>query len=494
MRSFGMGKSGNEEMVIGKRTSVEEGLFRMPGAWATLLLVLADALALEASLLLAYLARQALGFLFPAKVPLEGLAPLALALLLFPLGYALAGLYPGYGLPAVERMRRKVQVTFLLYLALIAWNWLFSQEDWSRSVLLMAMGFSLVLVPLGETLVRELLARLGLWGVPVLVLGAGRTGALVVRKLKEDGVLGLRPVALLDDDPAKWGMEVEGLPVLGSLDLASDLAQKGLQYAILAMPGVGRKRIVHLLNKLSFPHVILVPDLFGVQSLWVSARDLAGVLGLEVKKNLLVRRNRLLKRALDYLLGLPLFLASLPFLALFALWIKWVSPGPGFYVQEREGYMGRTIRVWKLRTMYPDAERHLEEYLGRNPEAREEWERFVKLKNDPRVLPGIGHFLRKTSLDELPQLWNVLKGEMSLVGPRPFTRYHLEKFRPEFRELRRSVLPGLTGLWQVSARSEGDLEVQEALDTYYIRNWSIWMDLYILARTVWVVLTRKGAY
>jgi Undecaprenyl-phosphate galactose phosphotransferase WbaP len=492
MRSFGMGKGGNE-MVIGKRTS-EEGLFRIPGAWATLLLVLADALALEAFLLLAYLVRQALGFLFPAKVPLEGLVPLALALLLFPLGYALAGLYPGYGLPAVERMRRKVQVTFLLYLALIAWNWLFSQENWSRSVLLMAMGFSLVLVPLGGTLVRELLARLGLWGVPVLVLGSGKTGALVVRKLKEDGVLGLRPVALLDDDPAKWGVEVEGLPVLGGLDLAPDLAQKGLQYAILAMPGVGRERIVNLLNKLSFPHVILVPDLFGVQSLWVSARDLAGVLGLEVKKNLLVRRNRLLKRTLDYLLGLPLFLASLPFLALFALWIKWVSPGPAFYAQEREGYMGRTIRVWKLRTMYPDAERRLEEFLGRNPEAREEWERFFKLKNDPRVLPGIGHFLRKTSLDELPQLWNVLKGEMSLVGPRPFPRYHLEKFRPEFRELRRSVLPGLTGLWQVSARSEGDLEVQEALDTYYIRNWSIWLDLYILARTVWVVLTRKGAY
>jgi Predicted nucleoside-diphosphate sugar epimerases len=283
MRSFGMSKSGNEGKVIEKRTS-EEVFFRIPGAWATLLLVVADALALEASLLLAYLVRQALGFLFPANVPLEGLAPLALALLLFPLGYALAGLYPGYGLPAVERMRRKVQVTFLLYLALIAWNWIFSQEDWSRSVLLMAMGFSLVLVPLGGTLVRELLARLGLWGVPVLVLGAGKTGALVVRKLKEDGVLGLRPVALLDDDPAKWGVEVEGLPVLGSLDLALDLAQKGLQYAILAMPGVGRERIVHLLNKLSFPHVILVPDLFGVQSLWVSARDLAGVLGLEVKK------------------------------------------------------------------------------------------------------------------------------------------------------------------------------------------------------------------
>ncbi|WP_117237360.1 undecaprenyl-phosphate galactose phosphotransferase WbaP [Thermus sediminis] len=454
-------------------------------------LLLFDALALEASLFLAYLVR---GALLPVQVPLEALLPVAWALLLFPLGYALAGLYPGYGLPAVERVRRKVQVTLLLFLALIAWNWLFIQEGWSRGVLLLAMGFSLVLVPLGGALAREVLARLGLWGVPVLVLGAGKTGALVVRKLREDPVLGLRPVALLDDDPAKWGTEVEGIPVEGGVDQVEAFRKGGIRYAILAMPGVGRERLAALLQGLPFPHVILIPDLFGLQSLWVSSRDLGGVLGLEVKKNLLLRRNWVLKRLLDYLLGLPLTLLALPVMGLAALWIKRVSPGPAFFTQEREGYQGRTIRILKLRTMYPDAEARLQRHLEENPQAREEWERFFKLKEDPRVLPGVGQFLRRTSLDELPQLFSVLKGEMSLVGPRPFPRYHLEKFSPEFRELRRSVLPGLTGLWQVSVRSEGDLEVQEALDTYYIRNWSIWLDLHILARTVWVVLTRKGAY
>ncbi|MGC8876980.1 undecaprenyl-phosphate galactose phosphotransferase WbaP [Thermus sp.] len=476
--------------AIAKRVEVSSARPRL----AVLGLLLGDLLALEASLLLGYATREALGFWFPAKVPLEALRSIALALLIFPLGYALAGLYPGYGLATVERVRRTVQVTFLLFLALIAWEWLFLREGWSRGVLGFTMGYALVVVPLAAALAREVLVRLGAWGVPVVILGAGKSGALVARNLKADPVLGLRPTAFLDDDPAKWGIEVEGLPVLGSLDLAPDLAQRGLQYAVLAMPGANRERIAHLLHELPFPHVILVPDLFGVQSLWVSTRDLAGVLGLEVRKNLLVGRNRFFKRALDYLLGLPLFLASLPFLAFFALWIKRVSPGPAFYAQEREGYMGRTIRVWKLRTMYPDAEARLARYLEENPAARAEWERFFKLKDDPRVLPGVGHFLRRTSLDELPQLWNVLKGEMSLVGPRPFPRYHLEKFSEEFRRLRRSVLPGLTGLWQVSARSEGDLEVQEALDTYYIRNWSLWLDLYILARTVWVVLTRKGAY
>lgn len=486
-----MGKSGNEEMVIEKRTS-EAGFFRMPGAWATLLLVLADALALEASLLLAHLVRQALGFLFPAQVPLEGLAPLALALLLFPLGYGLAGLYPGYGLPAVERMRRRVQVTFLLYLALIAWNWLFSQEDWSRSVLLMAMGFSLVLVPLGGTLVRELLARLGLWGVPVLVLGAGKTGALVVRKLKEDGVLGLRPVALLDDDPAKWGGEVEGVRVVGSLEQAGAFARRGVRYAILAMPGVGRERLGEFLQTLPFPHVILIPDLFGLESLWVSSRDLGGMLGLQIKRNLFLRRNQVLKRSLDIIGGLLLFIPFTLLLPLISLAIYVEDRGPVFYRHLRIGQAGRRFYVLKFRTMRPDADRVLEEYLAANPEALRFWLEERKLKNDPRIT-RVGQFLRKSSLDELPQVINILLGDMSLVGPRPVTEEELAKYGQDaFYYL--LVRPGLTGLWQVSGRNEVSYEKRVALDRYYVQNWSIWLDLYILARTVWVVLTRKGAY
>ena len=221
---------------------------------------------------------------------------------------------------------------------------------------------------------------------------------------------------------------------------------------------------------------------------------MGGSLGLEIRQNLLIPFNRWLKRGMDFALAVVLGIAAAPILVVAALWIKVVSRGPAFFYQVRGGEAGRAIRVWKLRTMRSDAETLLSTHLIEFPAAREEWERYFKLKQDPRILPGIGHLLRRTSLDELPQLWNILRGEMSLVGPRPLPEYHLAQFQPDFRNLRARVTPGLTGLWQVSARSNGDLKIQEELDSYYIRNWSPWLDLHILARTVRAVIFSDGAY
>jgi Undecaprenyl-phosphate galactose phosphotransferase WbaP len=329
-----------------------------------------------------------------------------------------------------------------------------------------------------------------------MILGAGETARIVIRNLQENRVLAYRPVLCLDDDPNKQGM-CEGVPVAGSLFEAKPLAELyQVRYAIVAAPGMPRDRLIMHLRQWSqvFPHILIVPDLFGIASLWTEPRDLAGVLGIELRHKLLSPLNRLVKRVTDLLLaGIGTVLAA-PVMAVAALWIRAVSPGSAFYRQAREGRGGRTINIFKLRTMYPDAERMLESHLEDNPQARSEWNHFCKLKHDPRILPGIGRFLRRTSLDELPQLFNVVRGEMSLVGPRPFPRYHNERFDKDFRSLRTQVTPGLTGLWQISARSDGNLDIQASLDSYYVRNWSLWLDFYILVRTARAVIKPNGAY
>lgn len=144
--------------------------------------------------------------------------------------------------------------------------------------------------------------------------------------------------------------------------------------------------------------------------------------------------------------------------------------------------------------MRRDAEAQLEEQLEQNPGLRREWEASYKLKSDPRLIPVVGRFFRRFSIDELPQLWAVVKGDMSLIGPRPFPDYHVKQFSPAFLELRHRVRPGITGLWQVMVRSAGDISEQEGYDSYYIRNWSAWLDLYILTRTITAVASGRGAY
>lgn len=461
--------------------------------WVWAALFLGDVAALELAVFLGALTRSSLSFWLGGALRKGQLETLALSVAVLPLAFFLVGLYPGYGLGVVERLRRRVYTLGLMFGLLILSGYLVTGTHTSRGVLLLVLLFSLVLLPLVEAAVRRILLACNSWGMPVAVLGAAQTGALVVRVLKQEPELGLMPVAVYDDDPHKWDKDLDGVPVIGPLSSAKKLSGK-VKIALLAMPGLNSQRSAHLCARLPFPRVILIPNLIGLASTWVSSLDLGGVVGLEVKKNLFQRRNWMLKRALDYVIGVPLCVASLPLLGVFAIWIKLVSRGPVLYSQPRVGLGGKTIRVWKMRTMYPDADERLQACLAEDPGAAEHWEKYCKLKNDPRVLPGVGRLLRRTSLDELPQLWNVMKGEMSLVGPRPFPHYHLDRFRPEFRTLRRSVLPGMTGLWQVSARSDGDVNVQEVLDTYYIRNWSPWLDVYLLARTTGAVVLGRGAY
>jgi len=461
--------------------------------WAPWIIFATDALALEAAVGLALLVRRLLSFWFVADIGLEQYLGVALGILLLPaINYQL-GLYPGYMLGPVERLRRRTLATLAVFGGLMAWDNIVARGVFSRGVLLATFAFALVLPPLVETASRLVLIRAGRWGIPVLMLGSGEIGRAVARALRNEPQLGLHPIAFLDNRSGAWNTVVEGVPVIGQLGLASDFDQR-VEAVIVCLSDLQGEDAAALLQDLNFPRLIVMPDLAGIASLWVTARDLGGCLGFEIKKNLLVRRNHVLKLLMDQVVALPLFLASVPVIALAAVWIKLSSRGSAFYCQMREGIHGRLVPVWKLRTMYTESDHLLEDWFKKHPDDYSYWKSYFKLRHDPRVLPWIGRFLRRTSLDELPQLWSILKGEMSLVGPRPLPDYHLEQFPQGFRKLRTRVFPGLTGLWQVSARSEGDITVLEALDTFYIRNWSPWLDLYILALTVAADVLGRGAY
>lgn len=225
----------------------------------------------------------------------------------------------------------------------------------------------------------------------------------------------------------------------------------------------------------------------------IATWQLGNKIGVEVIPDQGLSRSRSLKRILDLALAIPAAILALPLIAVTAAIIWFIDRGSPFYVQTRVGLHGRQIAVPKLRSMYVDADRRLSEHLAASPEARREWQAKFKLANDPRLLPSIGRLIRRSSIDELPQLWSIIKGDMSLVGPRPFPNYHVACFDGEFQRLRSSVQPGLTGLWQVSCRSNGGLAEQRALDLMYVANWSLWLDLYIIVKTVQAVASGNGA-
>ncbi len=234
-----------------------------------------------------------------------------------------------------------------------------------------------------------------------------------------------------------------------------------------------------------------VPDPFDFSTTWVSARGSGDILAVEVRPALFGSAAQMLKRALDIVGVLMLGTLALPLVALIALATKLDSKGPVIYGHRRIGRGGRTFFAWKFRSMVVNADTVLTDYLQRDPKARDEWESKQKLRNDPRVT-RVGRLLRKSSLDELPQLWNVLVGEMSLVGPRPIINSEIHRYRERI-SLYERVLPGLSGLWQVSGRNDTTYEERVELDSYYVRNWSFWLDVCILARTIPTLLFGRGA-
>ena len=403
-----------------------------------------------------------------------------------------AGVSPGWGLGAVEELRRVVLALVVSFALTLAGIWLGEADtETSRLTLGLASVLALVTVPAGRWAVKSQLVARDWWGVPVVVYGAGRAGARVVRQLQEERGIGYRPVAVFASDPDTWGGHLDAVPIVGPTSAVAPEAA----VAFLALPEIDLQDQIALLDGplACYRTVVVVPNLFEAPSLWVTPRDIAGVLGLELTSTLTRTVPRLVKRAVDLaavVLAAPLW-AAVAMTCAALIWLE--DRANPFYAQVRVGRDGVPFPAWKLRTMCPDADAVLERALAEDPALRAEWESLFKLENDPRIT-RVGGVLRRTSLDELPQLFNVLRGQMSLVGPRPLPRYHHDELPARTRALRERVRPGITGLWQVSGRGDTGTVGMDRWDPYYVRNWSLWLDAVILVRTVRVVVKGSGAY
>lgn len=349
---------------------------------------------------------------------------------------------------------------------------------------------------IGRYILLKLLKKMNWLTKPVILIGAGKTAELALSFF--DGDLGYRyrVVGLLDDAPISKILPQKFL-LLGQVQNAVDIIRdSGVKTVIITAPGMDGTRMERLVAKIQplVRDILFVPDLMmlplghvGVEPFYTEK-----VFMLSIRNNLARRRNRLAKRIFDLILTIIGGILISPILLILAVVVGVDNKGRIIFAHRRVGRKGKPFPCYKFQTMVPNAQERLEEYLAKNPEARKEWEESFKLTNDPRVTK-LGAFLRKTSLDELPQLWNVLMGDMSLVGPRPIVAKEV-KFYGENIEEYYMVPPGITGMWQVNGRSDTTYEERVGMDTWYVRNWSVWIDLVYLFKTVKTVFTGKGAY
>jgi Undecaprenyl-phosphate galactose phosphotransferase WbaP len=457
-------------------------------------IVLADLLAFSAAGVFAVLIR----YLFHAEFsPLDWVSFVP-AILIFLGVFAWVGLYPGVSISPIDEFRLILRSSSIGFLLLIGAT-VFLRHGLlaSRIVFVLAWALTMVFVPLCRRLMRGWAAHQSWWGIPTVILGESQACLMMLDLLKGHARIGLRPVAVLMENDkeilsVKRGSEDVCFGTLQNAKAISITYQHC--YAVLAMPKSGSERVSAIFNEYAqqFRSVLIIPDLFGMRSLSVSAKDICGVLALEVDQKLTSIVPQVTKRCFDVAIASTIAIATLPVAIIIYIAVKLSSPGPALYMQTRIGRNEIPFRIWKFRSMVINSDQHLQHHLKANPELRLEWEQDRKLKQDPRIT-FVGGILRKTSLDELPQLWNVLCGEMSLVGPRPIVESEIEKYGKVYRQYQR-VVPGVTGMWQISGRNNTTYEMRTQLDDYYVRNWSVSLDIYILFRTVKTLFFYEGAY
>lgn len=374
--------------------------------------------------------------------------------------------------------------------------------QFSRSVMLLNWALAPIFIVLTRLVMKRSLVVLGGWFRPMIIIGWGENAIETALAFEDETLMGFTLTAfLIPLGKEKFSHQIVdrfGKPVpcisLGA-NPETTLEQLGNPHIVLALEQGGIDTYQEMVLQLGRrnQHMQVVPSLRGLPLYGMEASHFFAheVLLLTVRNNLARHLPQLVKRCFDLTMSVAILVIGFPFLAAIALKVAGTGH-PIFYGHKRVGKDGKIFKCYKFRTMSPDSDKLLADLLASSAEARAEWARDFKLKNDPRIT-AIGHFLRKTSLDELPQVWNVLVGDMSLVGPRPVVTAELERYGNQV-DYYLEARPGITGLWQISGRNDVSYETRVYLDAWYVKNWSLFNDIVILFRTVRVIFRREGAY
>lgn len=370
-----------------------------------------------------------------------------------------------------------------------------SKWNFSRGLWLMLWSWVIILVPLCRYLLRVYLLQSGGWRWSCLIIGAGANARDAYQALRCETLMGVEAVAFVAINDEHDVSPVADIPLL-NIDMAAVAELYGHLKLFIAVESSEQalgEQWLRFLAARGIRNISLIPPLRGIpmQSADSSYFFSHQMLSFQVKNNLVRWSSRLLKRSFDVLISSALLLLLSPFLLWLVVKVR-QDGGPAIYGHQRIGYGGKPFACLKFRSMLVNADEVLATLLATDAVAQAEWQRDFKLRNDPRIT-AVGHFLRRTSLDELPQLWNVLRGDMSLVGPRPVIAEELSRYA-EDAEYYLMAKPGMTGLWQVSGRNDLDYQTRVYMDGWYVKNWSLWYDMAILCNTVSVVLRRDGAY
>jgi len=462
------------------------------------LLVLSDLVLINISLGLAYWMRYELRWFAEVgfDAPFSDYVPFAIILsILLPTTFKLDGVYRGRRSQSwFDQMYAIVNATAKGTIVLLALTFGFRPLVYSRLLFLEAAVLIVLLTGLSRVVKGYIEARLRRRGIGVdrvLIVGAGEIGRTVIRTIVARPDLGYQIVGLVDDNPDRGNTDIGRVKGLGGLDkLAEIVDNAAVDQVIITLPWMYQRKIMGIVRECERKRVKarIVPDLFQMSLSQVDVDDLGGLPLIGVRETTIGGWQRALKRVMDTAIATVAGVLLLPLLGLVALAIKLDSSGPAVFRQLRVGKGRQQFWCYKFRSMHEGAENELERLQAYN----EADGPLFKIRDDPRMT-RVGRWLRRTSLDELPQLYNVLRGEMSLVGPRPHLHSEVAKFEP-WQMRRLDVAPGITGLQQVSGRSELPFDEQCLLDIYYIENWSPILDIKILLRTVPKMFTGHGAY